>query len=275
MVNTLLIIILVLVILLVVITIMFHRQGMKLNEEIKHAVESEDIKSHYLADASQTLRGPVDAIIQRCEDVEVMPCFHEHPEIAEAIGDIRFQSKQLLQYTKEILEISNTEGNIPHSAKIEVNLIELILSYRREVLYNVNNNVQVNVQTEMSPHTKVWLDTTIFRQLIMHILRTAAEYTESGYINIRYANEKDGLRFWIENTCDPIPQEVLDTMLTDHVAPNNNVKKVNEKEIAFTMSICKAIIDNMNGTIEATSRQENRDYINVITFWFPCTLNIE
>ncbi len=113
MVNTLLIIILVLVILLVCITILFHRQGMRLNEEIKHAVESEDIKSHYLADASQTLRGPIDSIIQRCEDVEVMPCFHEHPEIAEAIGDIRFQSKQLLQYTKEILEISNTEGNIP------------------------------------------------------------------------------------------------------------------------------------------------------------------
>ncbi len=78
MVNTLLIIILVLVILLVCITILFHRQGMRLNEDIKRAVESEDIKSHYLADASQTLRGPVDAIIQRCEDVEMMPCFHEH-----------------------------------------------------------------------------------------------------------------------------------------------------------------------------------------------------
>ncbi len=127
----------------------------------------------------------------------------------------------------------------------------------------------------MSPHAKVWLDTTIFRQLIMHILRIAAEYTESGYINIRYATEKDGLRFWIENTCNPIPQEVLATMFTDNVASNDNPQKVNAKEIAFTMSICKAIIDNMNGTIEATSKQVERDFVNVITFWFPCTLNIE
>ncbi len=274
MVNTLLIVILVLVILLVCITILFHRQGMKLNEDIKHAVESEDIKSHYLADASQTLRGPIDSIIQRCEDVEVMPCFQEHPEIAEAIGDIRFQSKQLLQYTKEILEISNTEGNIPHSAKIQVNLIELILSYRREVLYNVKDDVLVNVQTEMSPHTKVWLDTTLFRQLIMHILRTAAQHTEKGYINIRYATEQDGLRFWIENTCDPIPQEVLAKMFTDNAVIDDH-QKSNEKEIAFTMSICKAIIDNMKGTIKATSREENHNFINIITFWFPCTLNIE
>ncbi len=273
MVNTLLIIILVLVILLVCITILFHRQGMKLNEEIKHAVESEEIKSHYLADASQTLRGPIDSIIQRCEDVEIMPCFREHAEIAEAIGDIRFQSKQLLQYTKEILEISNTEGNIPHSAKIEVNLIELILSYRREVLYNVKDNVLVNVQTEMSPHTKVWLDTTLFRQLIMHILRTAAQNTERGYINIRYATERDGLRFWIENTCDPIPQEVLASMFND--TADIEGKKSSEKEIAFTMSICKAILDNMKGTIEATSREEHDNFINVVTFWFPCTLNIE
>ncbi len=138
---------------------------------------------------------------------------------------------------------------------------------------NVKDNVLVNVQTDMSPHTKVWLDTTLFRQLIMHILRTAAQNTEKGHINIRYATEKDGLRFWIENTCDPISQEVLATLFSENADIEG--KKANEKEIAFTMSICKAIIDNMKGTIEATSRQENSDNLNVITFWFPCTLNIE
>jgi len=267
MVNTLLIIILVLVILLVCITILFHRQGMRLNEEIKHAIDSEDVKSHYLADTSQTFRGPLDAIIKHCEAIEQEPGYQEHPQVIKAIEDIRFQSKQLLQYTDEILEISNTAGNIPHSSKIEVNLIELILSYRREILYDVKDNVPVNVQTEMSPHTKVWLDTTMFRQLIMHILRTAAQNTNEGYINIRYAAEQNGLRFWIENTGAPIPKEVLETMFI--------AKEDNGNEIALTMSICKAIIDNMKGTIEASSDNKEQGNLNIITFWFPCTLNIE
>ncbi len=273
MVNTLLIIILVLVILLVCITILFHRQGMRLNEEIKHAIDSEDVKSHYLADVSQSFRGPLDAIIERCEAIEQMPCFKEQTQIAEAVEDIRFQGKQLLQYTDEILELSNTEGNIPHSSKIEVNLIELILSYRREILYDAKNNVQVNVNTEMSPHAKVWLDTTMFRQLIMHLLRIAAQNTKEGYINIRYATEKNGLRFWIENTCEPIPKEVLDNLFKD--TDHENQQKTREDEIAFTLSICKAIIDNMKGTIEASSKLDRSTYVNVITFWFPCTLNIE
>jgi len=274
MVNTLLIIILVLVILLVFITVLFHRQGMRLNEEIKHAIDSEDVKSHYLADASQSFRGPLDAIISRCESMEQMPCFKTDPKIFEAVEDIRFQSKQLLQYTEEILELSNTEGNIPHSSKIEVNLIELILSYRREILYDVKNHVQVNVNTEISPHAKVWLDTTMFRQLIMHLLRIAAQNTNEGYINIRYATEQNGLRFWIENTCEPIPQEVLDNLFKDTV-DHENQQKTREDEIAFTLSICKAIIDNMKGTIEASSKLDRSTYVNVITFWFPCTLNIE
>ncbi len=272
MVNTLLIIITVLVVLLVGITILFYRRGARLDEERKHAIESEDIKSHYLADVSQTFHDPIDAIIKRCEAIESQPCFKEHPEVVKAIEDIRFQSKQLLQYTKEILEVSNTEGNIPHSSKIEVNLIELILSYRREILYNVKKTVQVNVITEVSPNAKVWLDTTMFRQLIMHILQIAAENTEEGSINIRYATEKNGLRFWIENTSDPIPQEALEKMFSEQAVPIHN--KSNEKEIAFTLSICKAIIDNMNGTIGATSKETGLGGLNVVSFWFPCTLNI-
>ncbi len=273
MVNTLLIIILVLVILLVVITILFHRQGMRLNEEIKHAIDSEDVKSHYLADASQSFRGPLDAIIMRCEDIEQYPCFKEDPQVVEAIEDIRFQSKQLLKYTDEILEISNTAGNIPHSSKIEVNLIELILSYRREILYSVKDDIPVNVQTEMSPHTKVWLDTTMFRQLIMHILRTAAQHTTKGFINIRYNTENNGLRFWIENTSEPIPKEVLETMFTDEATANDK-KSSDKKEIAITMSICKAIIDNMKGKIEASSKETEQGNLTIISFWFPCTLNV-
>ncbi len=273
MVNTLIVINIVLVVLLVVITILFYRRGARLDEERKHAIESEDIKSHYLADVSQTFRDPIDIILKRCEVIEALPCLKNSLQSAKAIEDIRFQSKQLLQYTKEILELSNTEGNIPHSSKIEVNLIELILSYRREILYNVKKSVQVNVITEVSPDAKVWLDTTMFRQLIMHLLQIAAQNTNEGSINIRYATESNGLRFWIESTSDPIPKEALEKMFTDEkTVPDQH--KSREKEIVFTLSICKAIIENMKGTIKATSKETALGNLNAVTFWFPCNLNI-
>lgn len=255
------------------ILVLFHRQGQRLSEEIQHAIDSEDIKSHYLSDACCNFRGPLKAIICNCDAITQQPCFKDHPQVVKAIEDIRFQSKQLQQYTDEILEISNTEGNIPHSVKIQVNLIELIMSYRREILYDVHDNVQVNLRTEMSPHTKVWLDTTMFRQLIMHLLRAAANNTFEGHITIRYAEEKEGLRFWIENTCEPIPHETLETMFTKQINPQNNEKDTSDKDTVISLSICKAIIDDLKGEIKATSEESELGYVNIITFWFPCSLS--
>ena len=268
--NFLILMVIVLVVILAAVLVLYNRQGQRLKEEIQHAINSEDIKSHYLKDVSVTFQEPLKAIIQRCESIECQPCFHEHPDVVEAIEDIRFQSQQLSQYANEMLEMSNTQGNIPRSSKIQVNLIELIMSYRREILRDVKEGVQVNIHTDVSPHMKVWMDTTIFRQLIMHLLRTAADNTVEGSITIRYATEKKGLRFWIENTCAPLPQEIINTMFTKQIDPYNQSRSTEDKDVVMSMSLCKSIIDTMKGTIEASSKMTDFGSLNVITFWFPC-----
>ncbi len=274
MINFLNITIVVLIVILVAILILFHRQGLRLKEEIQHAIDSEDIKSHYLEDVSVTFREPLKRIIESCQSIERQPCFKQHPDVVHAIQDIRFQSQQLTQYANEILEISNTQGNIPHSTKIQVNLIELIMSYRREILHDVKEGIQVNIRTELSPHTKVWLDTTIFRQLVMHLLRAAASNTKKGSITIRYDEEKDGLRFWIENTSDPVPQEVLDTLFTKQIDPYYQYKNDDNKDLVLSMSLSKTIIDSLKGTIKATSGTSDRgSNLTIITFWLPCVVN--
>ena len=266
----LILLVIVLLIVLGAVLVLYHRQALRLKEEIQHAINSEDIKSHYLEDVSVTFQEPLRSIIKNCESIESQPCFRQHTDVVKAIEDIRFQSQQLAQYANEILELSNTQGNIPRSSKIQVNLIELIMSYRREILHDVKENVQVNIRTEVSPHTKVWVDTTIFRQLIMHLLRAAAENTDEGSITIRYATEKKGLRFWIENTCPALPKEALDTMFTAQIDPYNQNKKTDDKDVVMSMALCKSIIDKLKGTIEATAKQTDFGNLNIVTFWFPC-----
>jgi len=270
MMTFLILLVIVLLIVLGAVLVLYHRQALRLKEEIQHAINSEDIKSHYLEDVSLTFQEPLRSIIKNCESIESQPCFRQHTDVVKAIEDIRFQSQQLAQYANEILELSNTQGNIPRSSKIQVNLIELIMSYRREILHDVKENVQVNIRTEVSPHTKVWVDTTIFRQLIMHLLRAAAENTDEGSITIRYATEKKGLRFWIENTCPALPKEALDTMFTAQIDPYNQNKKTDDKDVVMSMALCKSIIDKLKGTIEATAKQTDFGNLNIVTFWFPC-----
>lgn len=272
MMNFLIFLVIALVIILGAVLVLYHRQGLRLKEEIQHAIKSEDIKAHYLKDVGITFQEPIKAIIQRCETIECQPCFHEHPNMVEIIKDIRFQSQQLAQYANEVLELSNTQGNIPRSSKIQVNLIELIMSYRREILHDVKENVQVNIRTEVSPHVKAWIDTTVFRQLMMQLLHSAAENTLEGSITIRYAIEKKGLRFSIENTCAPLPKEVIETMFTTQIDPYNQERSTDNKDVVMSMSLCKKVVDSMKGTIEASSQMTDFGNLNVITFWFPCVI---
>ncbi|MCR5820685.1 MAG: HAMP domain-containing histidine kinase [Bacteroidaceae bacterium] len=268
----LIIFVIVLLITLGAILILFHRQGLRLNEEIHHVIESEEIKAEFLAEVSNNFRGPLDSIIGRCETIERQPCFKEHPQVVEAIEDIRFQSQQLSQYARELMEISNTQGNIPKSAKIQVNLVELIMSYRREILHEIQDNIQVYIRTELSPHTKVWLNTTLFRQFIMHLLRAASHNTDAGYISITYATENSGLRFWIENTGQPIPQDAANILLGKQPDDDNPEDENANKETIISLAICKNIIDKLKGTIEILPPKENQENINLITFWFPCSV---
>ncbi|MBO4662312.1 MAG: HAMP domain-containing histidine kinase [Bacteroidaceae bacterium] len=265
----------VLLVIIGAILVLFNRQGKRLNEEIQHAIDDEDIKSQYLEEVGVTFKDALDKIIHSCEDIESQPCINQHPDVARTIEDIRFSSQQLTQYAQEIRAMSNTQGIIPHSKKLQVNLVELIMSYRREIMYEVNDDVQVNMQTKLSPHTKVWVDTTMFRQLVMHILHCAAKTTALGYINIRYAKEKDGLRFWFENTSDAIPSDVINTIFTSEKDSASQVNGTCDKDTIMSLSLCKSIISSLKGKIEATSEQKDSEYLNVITFWFPCVLTTD
>ncbi len=271
--STLIGLVIILVIVLTAILILFHRQGLRLKEEMTMVQKNEGIKSAYLSDVSMSFREPLKNIIKECDSLIENEHIAAHQEILDTITGIRNKSRQLIQFSNEILEMSNMESNIPHSTKIEVNLIELIMSYRREILYDVDDNVPVNIRTEMSPHTKVWIDTTMIRQLIMHLLRSAAQNTHKGHITIRYAAEREGLRFWIENTHEEIPKEILDTMFTKQIDPRNN-EISDDKDTVLSMSICKTIIDGMNGKIEATSRKTEQGNLLVVSFWFPCPIKI-
>lgn len=274
MVTILLTLVVVLLILQVAVVILFRKQGKRLKEEMEHAQESESIKTDSLSNVGMSFCEPLKAIIQNCDNLMGKDGIKNDQNSLDDITDIRNKSRQLIQYANELLDMSNTEASIPNSQKIEVNLIELIMSYRREILYDVKDNVVVNVRTDLSPHTKIWIHTTLFRQLVMHLLQCAATHTETGHITIRYATENRGIRFWIENTCKAIPQEIVDTFFTKQIDPSYEHLS-DDKVTILSMAICKNIIDNLRGEIVATSKQSGQEFLLSISFWFPCRINTE
>ena len=81
---------------------------------------------------------------------EVIPA----SQVKDVARNINVDSEDLLGFVGQLFEMSKFEGITPHFTFIEVNLTELIASYRREIMIIAKPEITVRVKTNLSPHCK-------------------------------------------------------------------------------------------------------------------------
>ena len=266
----LLIIIVVLLIgFLVTIYLLRRHYMMKLRREVYRAHKSEQIKSVFLDNISHTLRTPVDAILGYSElileqDDEGMQPAH----VKEMANYIKQNTEQLRDYVRQLLHLSGFEGGMPSFTFIEVNLAELIASYRRETMNLTNSRVAVRVKTDLSPHCKVTLDTNFMHQLMMHLLSNAARHTMQGDITIKYGSERGGLRVNISYIGSGQSELISEDIIS--FLQKEDALKLKSETTELALPICRAIVDALGGELDIDSEGNGKK--TVATFWFPCRM---
>ena len=184
-----------------------HHYLKQLHNEVARAQKSEQIKSVFLANVSHALRTPLNSIIGFSDIIlKEKPGALQEEQITEMVTHINQNGHQLLYFISQLLELSSFEGSMLTFTMIEVNLAELMASYRREALRDTNPNVAIHVRTTLSPHCKATLDTNLMHQLIMHLLQNASLHTKEGCITMTYERERKGLKVTITDTGEGVPQ---------------------------------------------------------------------
>jgi signal transduction histidine kinase len=231
------------------------------------AQKSERLKSVFLDNASHTLRTPLNAILGYSnmileEKNETM----DPVQVKQMAGHIQQSSQELLGFIKQLMELSSFEGGMPAFTFIEVNLAELMASYRREALNLTRSNVSVRVRTDLSPHCKATLDTNFMHQLMMHLLNNAAKYATQGEITVTYTYERKGLKVTINYTgngqADVISEDIFSYLQKDAL-------KMTSDAGSLGLPICKAIIDAVGGELDIDTQDGRK---TVAQFWFPCKM---
>lgn len=240
----------------------------RLHQEMRRAQKSEQLKTVFLANVSHALRTPLNSIIGfsdllLSEEMEGIP----QEQTKEMVTHINQNGKQLLHFISQLLELSNFEGSMLTFTKIEVNLAELMASYRREILRDTNPNVAVRIHTQLSPHCKVTLDTNLMHQLIMRLLSNAARHTKQGSITINYAHERKGLAVSIIDTGSGLPEKYKEHIFS--MLENEDAMTLLNQGSGLGLSICKSIVDALSGEISLTSEEGKG---TTATFWFPCRM---
>ena len=239
-----------------------------LRKEVIRARRSEHIKTVFLANVSHALRNPLNSIITKSNDIIAEGTDNVNPEkIMDSIAQINKDGNQLMYFVSQLLELSNYESGVQTFTFVEVNLSELMASYRREIQRDVTPEVLVNVRSKLSPHCKGTLDTNLMYQLMMHLLQSAARHTKAGSITINYEAERDGLRVNVIDTGEGLPKNFR-ASITDATSSDNAINLFNQSS-GLGLSICKAIVDALNGDISINSDEGKGTTVSV---FFPCRL---
>ena len=257
--------ILILVLFAICLFLVQHYYQVRLRNEIGRAQRSERIKTVFMANVSHALRTPLNAIIT--DSQKLMDTEETNPKkLNAAMTTINQNGKQLLYFISQLLELSSFDSSMATFTLIEVNLAELMASYRREVQRDAGANVHVVVRSPLSPHTKATLDTNLMYQLMTHLLHNALAHTQEGTITIEYDQDDKGLRIEVIDTGDGADQDFKSGLST--LTSGGELALFNQRS-GLGLSICKAIVEGLHGTIDLKSVPDKGTTVKV---WIPCKM---
>ena len=257
--------ILVLVLFAICLFLVQHYYQVRLRNEIGRAQRSERIKTVFMANVSHALRTPLNAIIT--DSQKLLDTEETNPKkLNAAMTTINQNGKQLLYFISQLLELSSFDSSMATFTLIEVNLAELMASYRREAQRDAGANVHVVVRSPLSPHAKATLDTNLMYQLMTHLLHNALAHTQEGTITIEYDQDDKGLRIEVIDTGDGADQDFKSGLST--LTSGGELALFNQRS-GLGLSICKAIVEGLHGTIDLKSVPDKGTTVKV---WIPCKM---
>lgn len=238
------------------------RQMEDLNEARKKAVQSDKAKSEFLSSMSHDIRTPMNAIIGMTEIA--LKNIKDPERVVDCLGKVKLSSKHLLGLINDVLDMSKIE-----SGKMTLNMNQMSL---REAMDDIVNIMQPQVKARnqyfdifiQSIQTEnVFCDSVRLNQVLLNLLSNATKFTpEEGRIDVHLYQEDSPqgeeyvrTHFIVEDTGIGMSEE-FQKKIFDSFERENSDQVAKIMGTGLGMSITKAIVDLMDGTIELKSEQD-------------------
>lgn len=225
----------------------------------KHrAEESDRMKSSFISNMSHEIRTPLNAIVGFSELLQ----YNTQPEERqEYINIINSNNQLLIRMVNDVLDLSRIESG---TVKLEYDTFDAVLVlgeiYETFLMKHSKENVDLVYESKFAT-CNVTLDHNRFYQVVTNFLTNAIKYTPSGRVTLAL-DEVDGVvRVSVKDTGIGIAKDKHKLVFQrfeklDSFAPGSGLG----------LSICKAIVEAMGGTIGFESEKDKGS-----TFWacFP------
>ena len=219
-------------------------EEMLVNERDR-AEASDRLKSAFLANMSHEIRTPLNAIVGFSSLLASAENVVEK-ELYNSL--ISHNNELLLNLINDIIDLSKIEAGYLELHQNWFNLTELLDECVAEYARLLPSGVEL--LTSYPEHDAlVELDKLRIKQILNNFLSNALKNTTSGYVEVFYEIDSSYVRIGVRDTGRGIPQNMLEKIF-------ERFEKVDSfaQGVGLGLSICKSIVDKMNGRIQVYSQ---------------------
>lgn len=219
-------------------------EEMLVNERDR-AEASDRLKSAFLANMSHEIRTPLNAIVGFSSLLASAENVVEK-ELYNSL--ISHNNELLLNLINDIIDLSKIEAGYLELHQNWFNLTELLDECVAEYARLLPSGVEF--LTSYPEHDAlVELDKLRIKQILNNFLSNALKNTTRGHVEVFYEIDKHCVRIGVKDTGRGIPQNMLEKIF-------ERFEKVDSfaQGVGLGLSICKSIVDKMNGRIQVYSQ---------------------
>ena len=208
------------------------------------AEEADWLKSAFLANMSHEIRTPLNAIIGFSS---LLHYVENEQEREQYISLINHNNQLLLKLINDVLDLSKIEAGHIELHSEWFNPAELIEESITEYERNVPAKVKLFARHPTAPG-QIEHDPMRIKQILNNFISNALKNTVQGHIEVCYEMDTDSIRISVSDTGCGIPPDKLGMIF-------ERFEKVDSfaQGAGLGLSICKSIIEKMNGVITVNS----------------------
>lgn len=228
----------------------------ELDSALNQANQANSTKSLFLANMSHEIRTPMNGVLSM---VQVLQSTDLTVQQQYYLQSLDRSGKNLLALLDELLDLSKIE-----SGTLELNIksfvlwrwVEDILMLVEPMFEEGGVTLTVDVDNHM-PYSLVG-DVTRLRQIVLNLVSNAEKYTEHGEVKLKISGQNMAADIFklvieVEDTGVGISPQKLETIFEpfQQISPERTANK----GVGLGLSICKRIVDKMDGKLIVLSEQ--------------------
>jgi PAS domain S-box-containing protein len=228
---------------------------MELIRAKEKAIESDKLKSAFLANISHEIRTPMNGIMGFSSLLDNTNLDHNKRQVYTNI--IRERCRDLLHIVDDLLDLSKIESGyidlFPTRFGLNQMMDDLEIQYHQKLQLDGKPQIELKLEKMLSDGKDIMTtDESRLRQIMCNLLDNAIKFTEAGFIHFGYKLFKNELHLFVEDSGIGVESDKVNVIFERFRQAEETLSK-NYGGAGLGLAISKSLVELMGGRIWVNS----------------------